>query len=516
MSTTVSSVDRISTLRSVVSNWAGLITSALLSLILTPILIRGLGNLYFGMFMLVTSLLDSCWLLDFGMRTAMFRYIARYRGTGEREELNRTFSSGIVLAGISATLIVVLALCAALVLPHFFSVSAADRPIFRHLLVLCGTSVAASYLAQFLGTYQCAFRRFDFYNLNTAFAGILRATLIIAALTFHAGVRTVAAITLFSSLLALANALRLTHLADRDLSFSTGSVSPGRIRELFGFSSSAFLGTLGDQLRFFVDSVVIGRFLGVAFITPFVIPGRIMVLYRELGMSIASPLAGEMSAAAGRANPQELRDRFLHATRMTALLSFLIGLLLLLNGESLIRLWVGPGFSSSVALMLVLLAGYILMIAQQPSVDLLLAQGKHQLRGWWNLAEGAANLVLSIYWARRYGLFGVALGTAVPMIFVQLFLQPWYAMRTISLPMMHYLRDALLRPALCASIVLGVCGAFRTWQHAYSVSWLFLSIAWQAALFVALAWAFALTASERGSLVRRLRPNVRETELTSA
>jgi O-antigen/teichoic acid export membrane protein len=178
---------------------------------------------------------------------------------------------------------------------------------------------------------------------------------------------------------------------------------------------------------------------------------------------------------------------------------------LLVNGAALIRFWVGPGYASSYPLMLVLLAGYFLMLAQQPSVDLFLAQGRHQLRGWWNLGEGAANLVLSIYLGRRYGLIGIALGTAAPMIFVQVFIQPWYALRTIALSPGRYLREALLGPALVAGIVLSVCGVLRPWQHADSLGWVLLSAGWQAMLFVALAWRIGLTAGERGQFASRVR-----------
>ena len=110
--------------------------------------------------------------------------------------------------------------------------------------------------------------------------------------------------------------------------------------------------------------------------------------------------------------------------------------------------------------MLVMLSGYFPMLAQQPSVDLFLAQGRHRLRGWWNLAEGAANLALSIYWGLRYGLVGIALGTAVPMIFVQVFIQPWYALRIIALPKVRYIREALLLGAGGGNCS-GFCAALR-------------------------------------------------------
>jgi len=81
--------------------------------------------------------------------------------------------------------------------------------------------------------------------------------------------------------------------------------------------------------------------------------------------------------------------------------------------------------------MLVMLSGYFLMLGQQPSVDLFLAQGRHRLRGWLNLGEGVANLG-SVCIGEPLWLLGIALGTAAPMIFVQMFVQPWYAMRTID------------------------------------------------------------------------------------
>jgi O-antigen/teichoic acid export membrane protein len=496
---------RASTLRSVVANWVGLGVNALLSLFLTPILVHGLGNLYFGMFMLVGSALDSCWLLDFGMRTAMFRFIARYRGSGERHELDRTFVSGVVMACCSAVLILMVDVVAVFLLPRFFAVAPIDRPVFRTLLLLCGGSVAAAFLSQVFGTYLCAFRRFDLYNMNSVSTGILRAVLIIVALRLHGGVLAVAAITLACSLLSLLASALLVRIADPALAFSLRCISRARIRELLGFSGNAFLGTIGDQLRFFIDSVVIGRVLGIASITPFVIPGRLMVLFREMGISLASPMAGVMNESAGRKDHEGLRTSFLRATRYCLLLSVFVSLLLLLNGVSLIRLWMGPGFASSYSLMLVLLAGYCLMLGQQPSVDLFLVQARHRLRGWWNLGEGAANLGLSIYWGRHYGLLGIALGTAVPMIFVQVFIQPWYALRTVAMPPARYLHEAFLGPGLVAAVVLGICAVLRPWQHDYSIEWLILSVSWQSTLFLALAWRLGLTSEERTQLAGHVR-----------
>ena len=102
------------------------------------------------------------------------------------------------------------------------------------------------------------------------------------------------------------------------------------------------------------------------------------------------------------------------------------------------------------------------------------------------------------------------------MIFVQVFIQPWYALRTIALPAVRYLREALMRPALVAAMVLGVCIALRPWQHAYSARWLLFSVGWQAVLYLGLAWRLALTEGEREQFASRLRNLLRPVQPLSS
>jgi len=495
-------------LRSVVSNWAGLIVNGVLSFVLTPLLVHALGDVYFAMWMLGTSLLESSWLLDFGMRTTVFRFVARYQGAQQRDALDETFASGFAVSSAIAGVILLLSCASLFILPSLFAITGDSAVTFRWLLILSGMSVAISFCAQFLGTYLCATRRFDLYNLTSAGSGLVRAVLIVVALHLHHGVLFVAATALASSLLSLVVSAGLLRVADPALSFHPRNVKLARIRQLLGFSGSAFLGTAGDQLRFFVDSIVIGRVLTVALITPFNIAGRLVMLFRQLAFALASPFAGGMSELEGQQKKSDLQDYFLLATRMTSLLSVFISLMLLVNGKALIRFWVGSEYSTSYVLLVVLLAGYCLMLATQPAVDLLLAKGRHQLRGWWTLAEGLANLGLSIYWGRHYGLIGIAFGTAVPMIAIQLFVQPWYTLHVAAIPLRRYFKEGIGRPLLVAIIFVAVCALAQPWRHSTDLAHFAFAVAWQCALLALLAAGIGLHRDERTRMfesARRLR-----------
>ena len=82
-------------------------------------------------------------------------------------------------------------------------------------------------------------------------------------------------------------------------------------------------------------------------------------------------------------------------------------------------------------------------LAQQPSVSYLLGVSKHRYLAIQTLIEGVASpdLILSMFWARQYGMVGVAMGTLVPMVVAKLFLQPAYVCRHAGIS----LRETTLR-----------------------------------------------------------------------
>jgi O-antigen/teichoic acid export membrane protein len=83
--------------------------------------------------------------------------------------------------------------------------------------------------------------------------------------------------------------------------------------------------------------------------------------------------------------------------------------------------------------------------------------GRHRPLGLWTLGEGVANVVLSIFWAYKYGLIGVALGTAVPMLVTGLLVQPCYVFRLTGISPRDYLQRSMLRPILAAALFLALC-----------------------------------------------------------
>jgi O-antigen/teichoic acid export membrane protein len=484
-------------IRSILSNWVAMVVGALIAFALTPILVHGLGHFYYGLWVLVGSLVDYFGLLDVGIRTTLQRFVARLKGRGERQALSETFATGIALTAVLCAIIMTATAALVLLPPEVFGLDDATQPVFRGLIVLLGASVAVTALARFVGAYICGFQRFDLYNLTAIICAVVRAVIIVVALRLNGGAISVGAATLTSAVLMLALYWHFVRRLDPDLTFSLARVKAKRARELISFGVYVFLITAGEFIRTHSASVIIARVLGVAMITPFNIATRLIDYMSWIVLGLIGPLMPRMSELHGQEQRSALKELLLRAVGVTTLLTSLVAWLLLLNGEALVRLWLGPGFDMSVKLMLILLVGAVVAQIQAPGGPLLIACGRHRAYAWWTLGETVATILLGIYWVRDYGLPGVALATIVPRVFVKTTIQPWYVLGVLGVSVPEYFRAALLRPLVMNTMFLAICvpaGAFAPTTGLRDFLW---AVTWQTALFLALTYRIGLMPASR-------------------
>jgi O-antigen/teichoic acid export membrane protein len=430
------------------------------------------------------------------MRSAMFRYVAMFRGGVDRDEVDRTFSSALFLVSLTAILISILSVGVSALLPRWITLQGTPTSTFRELLLLLGLSVAVTFPTRMLGTYISAHQRWDLYNGAGIVAIIIRAIAIVVVLSLGHGLLAIAVATLVISVLSLGQHVVFVRIADRRVHASMRLVSGQRIRELFTFSVRSLLVSVGDYLRFYSDSAVIAAVLNVGLVTPFNVATRLIECFKCVVIAAGGPVLGTMTELDGGRRREDLRELLLSATRLLGLLSVLGGVLLLVDGRPLLRLWVGNDLVSAYPLVAVLAFGYMINLAQHPTLLFVIAKGQHGPLGWWTIAEGIANIALSVVWGRTHGLMGVAMGTIVPMLVVKIIIQPIYALRAAEMSAWEYISRGLGRPILVGFVFMLVAG--RVSFNSETTAPLFVStVALQFVIFFAVAWFIGLTRDEQ-------------------
>ncbi len=489
--------------RGFLSTWAGLIINGIVAFFLTRVLVHGLGDFYYGLWILVSSVLDYYGLLDMGVRYSMQRFVARYGGANERTALNETFMTGVSMAICIAGAAVILCAILLVVLPGFFGLSGESRHLFRILLTIQTVTLCLDFPARIMGAYLCGLHRFDLYNGAGITWGVSRGIVFWAVIHMGGRVTGIAIAQLIIVTFLFGLYAFFVKLADPQLSLGWKYTSWARTRELMHFSFFVFVSDVGDRLRFYTGVIIISRVLSVALSTPWNVITRLMEVFKMSFYPITGPLNTEANRLEGQKKFDASRNLFLRSTKICVLLAFAGTTVLVLHGRDILRFWIGEGFSRNYNVLLVLTIGYCVVLMQSASTVFLYVRSRHKPLAAWTLAEGIANLVLSVYWARQYGILGVALGTTVPLLIVRLGIEPFYALHVMGIKWSEYLSKSLLRPTLVTAGVLAigsVTGLLHRAPNLLTFAGMMIALG---LLFGALSYWIVLNHDERDSLRQR-------------
>src|SRR5258705_2945313 len=158
----------------------------------------------------------------------------------------------------------------------------------------------------------------------------------------------------------------------------------------------------------------------------------------------------------GSNDHRQIKHVFLFWTKISAFLATIIGSVLLIYGRPLIAAWMGNSYLDAFWPLLILTTGIFFDVAQPASVSYLYGVYRHKFLAYATLVEGIANAILSIHLARKYGMIGVALGTAIPMIVMKLLVQPLYVCRSIGVSLWDYYFRVLARVVATTGLAVGI------------------------------------------------------------
>jgi O-antigen/teichoic acid export membrane protein len=483
--------DKRQILRNVGSSWFALGVNVLVGIFLSPYIIHRLGDDAFGLWVIIFSVTGYYGLFDLGIRSSLVRYVAKYSATEEHDELNRLVNTAMVSYSGIGIVAMAITLIAAYYVNSIFRIQPEFVATARWLLVMVGTSVSLGFpLGVFSGILE-GLQRFYLLNFTSISATLLRALLIVIALRHGRGLLTVALITVGLPLLGtLVNAAAVfRHLP---LSFGLQYVSRSSLRRIASYSGTTFLIIVAGRLRFKTDALVIGTFVSAAAVTYFTIGSRLVDYASEVVSALSQIFIPMSSQSQAKGDLDGLRKILVLGNRACAFIIFPITAVLTILGKSVIEAWVGPKYiATSYPVLLVLLYPTTLMLAQSASGRTLWGMAKHRTWAWVVLAEGAANLGLSVILVRPYGILGDAIGTAIPLTCSMIFFMPRHICRLLRIKLTTYLYRAFVLPLVLCIPMVAVLLLMQHWFIPHRLGQLLIQLGIAGLIYgIGLAWAF--------------------------
>ena len=476
--------------------------------VMTPIVIHGLGDDQYGLWILILSLFGICALMDFGLSSGLARFISRAIGRKDEEEILAHFNTGFFLYCALGAAAFVLSLVAALV--SFLLIRQQElAKLVATVVVALGLRLAFRFPALAFRGVLSAHLRYDYYSI-AAIVGLLLANAgIYWLISRGAGIRGIATVMLCASVVESLLIVVFAKMAypklrvdlDRYDSFSKG--------ELLGYGWKTVLCQVGNALIFRVDPLIISACLANNVNTFYSVGSRLNDYFKQLVSSLIGNMSPVFSQREGEGDFHAIREIFLNLTKVSTFVATFIGGSLVFYGDEFILRWLGTRFLDSYEVAVVLCFGYTLMLMQEPSSALLYGLSKHHYSAALAIAQGLVNVGLSIVLAGYLGMQGVAWGTTIGLTINILLIQPFIVCRIVRLPAPRYY-GAIAWMAIKTLASLALFFSLADRYVAASYASIALVGAVQVLVFIPVTMFFILNARERALLsmafTRRTRP----------
>ena len=470
-------------------------------LIVTPLLVSGLGRELFGVWEMLNRLIGYMSAADGRPTEALRLVIATKQAAADPMEHRRAVGSALVvwllfsplLAGVGSVLVWLSPVVTKVPPALHTTVRVASAALLISLLLGGLASVPESVLRGM----NLGYKRMGFQAGLNVIGGLFTAGAI------YAGLGLVGIAGAQVALIAITGVCFWILVKHYVASFGVARPAPHEVRSLLGMSAWIAIGEVVAKVALASDVIILGLVVSPALVTTYVLTGyagRIALGLHVFTTGAAMPGLGGVIGRGEYEWAARLRAEIMN---LTWLFVTAVGATILLWNRSFLALWVGPenyaGFWTNLLVViataqtaLVRTDAYVLDATLQP-----------RPRVWVAAVAGVAIVGVSIALTPSLGIVGVCLGVLAGRL-VQTIAYPLLVDRCLHRPARLPVRS-IARPLTVMLLMFGATAALgeRVLAHHW-LGWA-VGVALSVALLMAVAFVAGLPAQARGTVLGRLR-----------
>ncbi|MBN2474407.1 MAG: oligosaccharide flippase family protein [Pirellulales bacterium] len=420
--------------------------------VVTPILIGGLGNEAYGIWSIVISFGSYYSMADLGLHSAATKYIAQFEAVKDWESVNKVAVTSLSICVVLAMAVTSVILCLVAAFPLLFDTGTTNATTLRWVVALTGLSVVVAICGQVFGSVLLATKRFDLWNTLGVSSQILQAVLVVAAIANGRGLLAMAWIVLFVSVVRQCFACVFAKRALGQLSLSPRLFERKTARTLLVFGGLTVVQGAAQRVGKSAGTIIVGIILGPAAVTFYTISETLGNRALEVSNGIRSvlmPVASQLDAQSRR---DDLEEAYFISHRVLLAVALAIATVFHVLGQSLIDLWIGPGYAPRAYPVLCAFAAVV--VVHMPTVatrSILRGIGQVKALAKISLLDAALTLILGVVLVQYLGIVGMACAILLSKLTTAGVLIPVLACRTIGVSLDRYFRKALA-PGVAAAI----------------------------------------------------------------
>jgi O-antigen/teichoic acid export membrane protein len=428
--------------------------SAMAALAIPHFLAQRLDHDQFAAWALMLQIAAYANYFDFGLQTAVARYLAQAieeGNTARRDRLAGTVFGLLALAGSVAFVMLAVIIWQ---LPHLFhSIPAHSVANLRAGLIVMAACAAIGLPMSVFTGILIGLHRNEFPALAIGGSRLIGAVAVIVAAHWTQSLLVLGLCLGCANLLgALIQYIFVRRLLP-DMKVHFGLFNSAMARELIGYCSTLTVWSFAMLLVSGLDVTIVGYF-NFSAVGYYALAATLVSFVVGLSNSVMMAMLTPVAALQTRGEYHRIKELILRSAQLNTYACGGLTIASFLYGPLLLRIWVGSVYAAqALPILEILLAAQTIRLIGSGYSVVLVALGRQRVGLIPAMIEGVLNLILSIMGMLILGASGVAWATlmaaAIAATILIVFVMP--RVREIQFGRIHYLQVAILRPILAFS-----------------------------------------------------------------
>ena len=471
-----------------------------------PFIVSHAGKEVYGAYLLVMTFIGYFGVLDFGVGSAVVKYIAEFNGKDDHEGVGKIINSSLFFYIFIGFIVATVLLILSFYFDRIFKVGPANAVIMRQLFwVAAGASLLIWPGRTFDGVLY-GLQRFDWLAISNIASTILTGISAYFIFTNNLGMVWFLAISYFFIIVRYLISYIILRYRILKTSICFPYFDKETFKIIFGFSLFVFLAEVLSLLIFNFDNFIIGAFASVSAVTLYSVGYGLQNGFRAINGLLGGPLFPASAQMEGRNEQDKQKELLFKGTKYMTMI-FVPGVIItIIFAKLFINNWMGPGFTESILPAQVLISFWLFNNTLQVGSGLLVAKGNVKVIFKLSVLAASLNLGLSLALVKPLGILGVVLGTTIPMVLVSFPLYLYQVLKAMNVSFKDFFNLAIKKNlgVYLFAIIVSVL-ALKTFQPAN----IFLTICEMGVVYgivILIGFYFFLSSQERKEILFMIKP----------
>lgn len=445
----------------VILSYVMMVFEVLSTLLLTPYIIKTLGQAEYGVYKLSAAVVAYLLLLDLGVGNAVIRFTSKYRVSGDVIQGQRFFGVAIIYYVAIAVITVICGIVLICIYPVVFAkgLSLDEVALGQRLLGITVCNAALTLGTAVFANVIIAYEYFAFSRICSIVQIIIRILLTVAALKFNMGSVGIVAVNLITTVLCRGAFVLFVFLKIKLKPVFRG-IQPGFIKEIVVYSSFILLQMIATQINACADQIMLGMLVtsSSVIIAVYGVGTQIVQYFQSIGSAFNNVLMpGVVGMVEDGAGPDRLCDEMIRIGRIIFLVLGLIWGCFLVFGDQFVVLWAGNENSQGYYVAFILITAYTLILPQSIGTQILWAMNKHKEQAVLKILIVIVNIVLTVALIKWDPLIGATIGTFISLVLGDVGVMNVIFKKKIGIKLTKYYRG-LFKGILLSIFIAGIVG----------------------------------------------------------